>query len=230
VLAFELLLLVSQVQIPDLELLEVFVCNALKLCCVRKDTEGALDDSICLVLAVQALLHLFEATDSIEYLYQATVLTRHALSLELDSKSRPLALLASRLHLALGFGNVAFELYNHAKIKEMLHDTVSWVLLFRISQTHPFGSKGHRGFSADVEAEKTINAIRRMEDKTNDLLYAGVQGFCFDKTLELLELKHKLRWSLTKQVCLIERRRMARLRGAAIDRSLDLPFNGMAPF
>ncbi|KAL5382626.1 hypothetical protein DPSP01_006461 [Paraphaeosphaeria sporulosa] len=225
VLKFELLMIMSPPKEPDLTLLENFVENALRLWRLQLAVEAT--DAVCgsdaFLLAVEGLVYLFESTSLLEYLYQAAVLTRHAISLDRQQYGRGLALLSTRLHLRLGLGTIAFEHYNRVQVKEMLHDNVAWVPLSRISQSHPFGASGPRGFSADNELEKVISTLSRMENKIDDLLYGDLQHFMYDKAFDLLELKRKLRTSLTKHFCIIERRRIARLAGAPVDTNLDLP-------
>ncbi|KAJ4344407.1 uncharacterized protein N0V89_012149 [Didymosphaeria variabile] len=225
VLKFDLLMIVSLPVKPDPVILESFVENALRLWRLQLAAEGT--DAMCgsdtLSVAVEALIYLFEATSLSQYLYQAAVLARYALSLDRQQHSRSVALLSTRLHLKLGLGTFAFEHYGRVQIKEMLHDNVAWIALSRISQSHPFGASGPRGFSADDELEKVISTLSRMEKKIDDLLYADLQHFMYDKAFDLLELKRKLRTSLTKHFCIIERRRIARLAGAPVDPTLDLP-------
>ncbi|KAF9730806.1 hypothetical protein PMIN01_11675 [Paraphaeosphaeria minitans] len=225
VLKFELLMIVSSPENPGLAVLENFVENTLRLWRLQLAVEAT--DVVCgsdaFLLAVEGLVHLFEATSLPQYLYQAAVLTRHAISLDRQQYGRGLALLSTRLHLRLGLGTIAFEHYNRVQVKEMLHDNVAWVPLSRISQSHPFGASGPRGFSADNELEKVISTLSRMENKVDDLLYADLQHFMYDKAFDLLELKRKLRGSLTKHFCIIERRRIARLAGTPVDTTLDLP-------
>ncbi|KAJ4300904.1 hypothetical protein N0V90_002992 [Kalmusia sp. IMI 367209] len=225
VLEFELLMIVSIPYSPDPALLEKFVGNALRLWRIKINTSKADAQlaSSCIRIALQALIHLINVESRPRYLYQAATLVRYAISLDPQHQGRFLGLMSARIHLKLGLGSFAFEQYGLAKVKEMLHDTVSWVLLARISQSHPYSVTGPRGFSADAELEKVITAISRMEDRTDDLLYAGIQQFRYDKALDLLDLKNKLRLSLTKQFCITERRRIARFKGEPVDRSLDLP-------
>lgn len=228
VLKFELLMIVSLPKKPDVVVLENFVENSLRLWHLQLAAEET--DAVCgsdaLLLAVEALIYLFEATSLPQYLYQAAVLTRHSLSLDRQQYGRGLALLSTRLHLRLGLGTIAFEHYSRVHVKEMLHDNVAWIPLSRISQSHPFGASGPRGFSADNELEKVISTLSRMEKKVDDLLYVDLQQFLYDKAFDLLELKRKLRTSLTKHFCIIERRRIARLAGAPVDVALDLPLRG----
>ena len=65
-----------------------------------------------------------------------------------------------------------------------------------------------------------------MESKVDDFLYLGMQDFQYDQAIEMLDFKRHLKSSLTKHLCLIERRRIARLKSVAVDSSLDLPMEG----
>jgi N-terminal acetyltransferase B complex non-catalytic subunit len=221
-------MIVSLPKKPDLVVVENFVENALRLWRLQLVAEGT--DVACgsdaVFAAVAALIYLFEATSLPHYLYQAAVLTRYSLSLDRQQYCRNLALLSTRLHLKLGLGTIAFEHYGRVQVKEMLHDNVAWILLSRISQSHPFGASGPRGFSTDDELKKVISTLSRMEKKVDDLLYADLKQFMYDMAFDLLDLKRKLRTSLTKQFCIIERRRIARLAGAPVDMALELPFRG----
>lgn len=221
-------MIVSLPRTPAPIVLENFVGNALRLWRLQMATDGT--DSMCgsdtLFVAIEALIYLFEITSLSQYLYQAASLARYSLSLDIHRYGKNTALLSTRLHLKLGLGTFAFEHYGRAQIKEMLHDNVAWAALSRISQSHPFGANGPRGFSATDELEKVISTLSRMERKIDDLLYADMQHFLYDKAFELLELKRKLRTSLTKQFCIIERRRIARLMGSPVDNTLDLPLRG----
>lgn len=227
-LKFEFLLIVSLVKNPEVEVLEDFVGNALRLWHLQLAMEDA--QMVCasdsLRVALEALIKLFDVTIESHYLYQAAALARYSLSLDKNRQSKNMALLSTRLHLRLGLGTFAFEHYSRAQIKEMLHDNVAWVALSHISQSHPYGASGSRRFSADNELKKVIDTLQRMEDKVDDLLYMDLQRFIYDKAFDLLELKQKLHTSLTKHFCVIERRRIARLTGAHVDPTLDITLRG----
>lgn len=150
-------------------------------------------------------------------LLQATMLARHLVEKDKEKQNRTFALLAARLHLNIGLGTIAFRLFRHTKCKEMLVDTFSPYMLARISQTHPFDVKGYGGFSADEELEKVVGTIERMERKTNDYLYTDTPSFLWDQATDTLGLKRKLKSSLTKHMCVFERRRIARLRGESVE-------------
>jgi N-terminal acetyltransferase B complex non-catalytic subunit len=159
---------------------------------------------------------------------QAALFTRHALSNPASRDVRQLSIISTRLHLSLGLGSIAFEHYSYCRVKEMLHDTVSWILLTRISQTHPFDVDGENAFSADGELSRVITAIEKMEEKADAHLYNGITNFSYDTAVDMLQLKRKLRSSVTKHMCIIERRRIARLQGRTPGRDLDLNLKGMS--
>lgn len=159
----------------------------------------------------------FEFTPNSRILLQATMLARHLVSLDKNKENRTLALLAARLHLNLGLGKCAFQLYKDVKCKEMLLDTLSPYVLSRIAVTHPFEVKGYRGFSADEELAKVIGTIERMEKKIDDVLLTDLSSFVYDQAISNHVLKQKLHSSLTKHLCLSERRRMGRLKGESIE-------------
>ena len=157
-------------------------------------------------------------------LLQAAMFARHQVEVDKDKQNRTFSLLAARLHLNLGFGTVAFKLYAHAKCKEMLLDTLSPFMLSRISHTHPFEVKGYGGFSADAELAKVIATIQRMEKKTNSYLVTDISSFRWDQVVDTIGLRRKLNSSLTKHLCVAERRKLARLRGDSVEDLPRLPF------
>jgi N-terminal acetyltransferase B complex non-catalytic subunit len=161
--------------------------------------------------------HPFESTPNSRLLLQATMLARHLVACDKEKQDRPRALLAARLHLNLGLGKSGFQMYSYTKCKEMLVHTLSPYVLSRISLTHPFGAKGYQGFSAEEELGKAIGTMERMESKTDDTIYPDLQAFPWDQAIGLLTLRRKLKSSLTKHICSVERRRIARLKGEPVD-------------
>lgn len=161
--------------------------------------------------------HPFENTPNSRLLLQATMLSRHLVACDKDKQDRPRALLAARLHLNLGLGKCAFQMYSYTKCKEMLVHTLSPYILSRISTTHPFGAKGYQGFSAEEELGKAIGTMERMERKTDETICADLETLPWDQSMSLLYLKQKFRSSQTKHICNIERRRVARLKGESVE-------------
>jgi N-terminal acetyltransferase B complex non-catalytic subunit len=161
--------------------------------------------------------HPFGTTPNSRVLLQAAMLSRHLVASDKEKQDRPLALLAARLHLNLGLGKCAFQLYSHTKCKEMLVHTLSPYVLSRISLTHPYGARGYQGFSAEEELGKAIGTMERMERKIEETVCTDLQSLPWDQAMDLLAMKRKFKSSLTKHICNIERRRIARLKGEPID-------------
>jgi hypothetical protein len=221
---FEYMFAISQ---PDD--LNVNTLNSLLKMAIRMSLEWEKDsDSGCLVIYMLLRLHYkmvnisdhthpWETFMNARILLQATMFARHLVEMDKDKENRTFALLAARLHLNLGLGTVAFRLYRHTKCKEMLLDTLSPYMLSRISQTHPFEVKGYGGFSADEELARVIGTIETMEKKTDSYLFTDLPSFLWDQVTDTLELKRKLNGSLTKHLCVAERRKIARLKGEPLD-------------
>ncbi|XPT02151.1 hypothetical protein M3J09_011273 [Ascochyta lentis] len=146
-------------------------------------------------------------------LLQAAMLVRAAVERDTEKENRPLALLATRLHLNLGLGRVAFQMWKHVKVKEMLLDTLSPYLLSRIAETHPFDVKHHQGFSADKELKHVIDTIDRMSKVQEGLIFRDIKRFHWDSAMDLISMNEKLTSSLTRHTSVLERRRIARLKG-----------------
>ncbi|KAI8935899.1 hypothetical protein NX059_007411 [Plenodomus lindquistii] len=224
ILKFDYLLTISIPPSPSTHAKECLATKAIKFCFENPEvTDGAF-------VAIYTLLNLhyetndaemgfpaFEVAPSTRILLQATMLARHFAARDRHRENRTLSLLAARLHLNLGLGKSAFQLYSQSKLKEMLLDTLSLYVLSRISMTHPFEVKGYQGFSADDELAKVIGTIEKMERKTDTFIYTDLPSFIFDQVPDSLFLKRRLKSSLTKHLCITERRRIARLKGQSVD-------------
>ncbi|RMZ73963.1 cytoskeleton organization [Pyrenophora seminiperda CCB06] len=158
--------------------------------------------------------HPLGNTPNSRLLLQAAMLARHLVARDKENQDRTLALLAARLHLNLGLGKCAFQLYRLTKCKEMLLHTLSPYVLSRISLTHPFGAEN---FSAEEELERVIDTMHRMENKIEDTMIPDLRSITWDKTRGLVDLKQKFKSSLSKLICIAERRRVARLKGESVE-------------
>jgi N-terminal acetyltransferase B complex non-catalytic subunit len=213
--------------------MEAIFASVIDFGCLRKNkpSEGVIGIYTLLRMHHEAMGRDDDAAPNSRLLLQATMLARHLVACDQEKQDRPLALLAARLHLNLGLGQSAFQLYQHAKVKEMLVHTLSPYVLSRISITHPFDVKGREGFSAEEELEKALKTIERMDDKIEDNLYpkpdlnarrmkeltTPMESFPWDQAVDLLQNKRNFRLSLTNHICITERRRIARLKGDYID-------------
>lgn len=241
-LKIDYLLLILCIESPRARVIDAFIGNAFRL---YKIAAALSDESIheAGTLAIMGLLDLHNrvvdetsaAEDPLKFeqgnariLLQAAILARRLSAGDAEEHNRPLRLLAARIHLILGLPTIAFEQYRKARVKEMLQDTISYVFLSRISQIHPFDATGFNSFSPDAELSTVINAIQRMEARTDDFLYQDMQNFLYDQAFDLVEFKWRLKGSLTKHLCLIERRRVARLNGVQVDYTFDLNLKGVS--
>ena len=242
VVKFDYLLAISRPHPKNLthSIVEAFAANAFRLYALgARINDDCHQDAAILAIMGLLVLHAHQVDDVWDWedlsqrnmansrlLLQAGLFCQHVASKEKGKQNRPLLLLSTRLHIQLGFASIAFALYRQVGIKEILQDTLSHHFLARISQIHPHDVKGPKGFSPDDELSKVISTIKRMESKVDDFLYLGMQDFQYDQAIEMLDFKRHLKSSLTKHLCLIERRRIARLKSVAVDSSLDLPMEG----
>ncbi|KAJ4318333.1 hypothetical protein N0V94_004463, partial [Neodidymelliopsis sp. IMI 364377] len=168
-----------------------------------------------------------EGKDS-RLLLQAAMLVRGAVECDTEKENRTLCLLATRLHLNLGLGRAAFQLWKHVKVKEMLVDTLSPYLLSQIAQTHPFDVKHHQGFSADKELKHVIDTIDRMTRVQEGLIFRDIKRFHWDSAMDLISMNEKLTSSVTRHASVLERRRIARLKGEAAGDLPDVNYRGLS--
>lgn len=218
VLKFTYLIAVSlPTSSPPTETLQSLVERASKISqMLPKDQDATMLIAYCLTK-----LHLLNAESgdasdqNSRLLLQAAMLTRTAVDGDTEKHNRPLALLATRLHLNLGLGTVAFQVWKTVKpsIKEMLVDTLSPYLLSRIALTQPFDVKHHKGYSANAELKHVIDTVDRMSKVQEGLIFRDIKRFHWDSGMDLISMNEKLTTSLTRHTSVLERRRIARLKG-----------------
>ena len=227
VLKFTYLITVSLPEAqPSTETLELLLERATKI------SQSLPNDPDPIMLAIYCLTNLHQrsagssdsSAQNSRVLLQATMLARAAADRDTEKENRPLALLATRLHLNLGFGRIAFQLWKHVKVKEMLVDTLSPYLLSRSALTQPFDVKHHQGFSADKELKHVIDTIDRMSKVQENLIFRDVKRFHWDSAMDLISMNEKLTSSLTRHTAVLERRRLARLKGEPVNDLQDVDF------
>lgn len=211
------------------ETLEALVERAAKISqTLPKDPDPIMLIAYCLTyMQHQGTASDDNSAQSSRLLLQATMLVRAAVDRDTEKENRPLALLATRLHLDMGLGRVAFQLWRHVKVKEMLVDTLSPYLLSRIAITHPFDVKHHQGFSADKELKHVVDTIDRMRRVQEGLIFRDVKRFHWDSAFDLISMNDKLKASLTRHTAVLERRRIARLKGEPAGDLPDVNYSSM---
>ncbi|KAF2280833.1 uncharacterized protein EI97DRAFT_9361 [Westerdykella ornata] len=242
VLRFQYLLTVWSTQTTDADVVEAFVASALKTCKAARGINNEVYYEAGF-LAVQALSGyaqrvvsghhgLQKSSLASRMQYQAAVLAQRLTSGKQGKEQRKLLLYSVQLHVMLGLATIAFELYPHVRVKEMLTDTLSHSLLTRISHILPFESTGGgTKASADNELAHVIGKINKMEKTLSDLICKDkLEDFLYDSALGMLETRQSLLSSMTKHLCIMERRRIARLKGETIDESLELDLSSKSDY
>ncbi|OCL12708.1 hypothetical protein AOQ84DRAFT_385922 [Glonium stellatum] len=230
-LKFDYLLSISRPKRPKKNILEKFIRTCLLIYQVgdRFGLENHHDTGVLAVMGLVKLHYVDIQTSkrpSQRFLLQAASLLRSLTSGDKGNQNRPIVLLSIRLHTLLGLGSVALAQYSQVRTKEILHETISHLLLTRISVTHPFDSKppsSPRTIQPDSELDLAIRAFSRTIDKLNDFLGHDFEMFHYDQTSEICDLKNRLTFSLVKHIWILERRRIARLKGVPCDEE-DLDF------
>jgi N-terminal acetyltransferase B complex non-catalytic subunit len=155
--------------------------------------------------------------------YQAAIFSQRLKDAKEGKDQRRLILYSVRLHMLLGLATLGFELYRHARIKEMLTDTLSHHLLTGIALIHPFETNGVPQVSPDEELAGVIGKSEKMEKTMNEYLSSNSpKDYPYDSVIDMLSFKNALRSSLTKHICVVQRRRIARLKGEQPAESLNL--------
>lgn len=233
VLKFDYLFTISNRHRLEATVVEAFVANAIRLYKIgtRLNEEVRHDVASLAIFGLRVLAKIAHNPEIRDDAYcsvnnnrlelQAVFLARHFTSGQVANQERPLLLQSIGLYIQLGLASIAFEHYPHVRVKEMLNDTVSHILLTRISQIHPFDMPGKGAIHPDQELATVIRTIEKMESRVDDFLFSDMREFKYDQAFELLDLKRRLNSSLTKHLCVVERRRIARLKGETVDDSLD---------
>lgn len=155
--------------------------------------------------------------------YQAAILAQRLKDTKEGKDQRRVVLYSARLHMMLGLASLGFELYKHAKVKEMLTDTLSHYLLAAISHNHPFETTTAPQAFPDEELAAVVGKSEKMEKTLNDYLCSkSPQEYPYDSVVDMLDFKNALRSSLTKHLCVVQRRRIARFKGEQPAESLNL--------
>lgn len=157
--------------------------------------------------------------------YQAELLSQHLQCGRNWKDERVLVLYTVHLNTLLCLSSIAFQQYPIAKVKEMLNETVSQYLLNDISKIHPFDTTGFEKFSPDQELAAVVGKLDKMKRVIDGMLHSDIQDFKYGQALDLLKLRRRFASSLTKHLSMIDRRRIARLKGGVVDESFDLPLD-----
>ncbi|KAF2499190.1 hypothetical protein BU16DRAFT_523693 [Lophium mytilinum] len=231
-LKFDYLLNLSRPEAFDQTVLETFICNCIRLykLGVHIQHSSNYDAGLLAVMSLVKLHHCVvtaaEKTQIVQnarYLLQAAYLLQDMTAGSQGDENRQLVLVSIRVHTLLGLGNIALGLISDVKTKEFLYDTVAYTWLSRISLTFPLGSAKPKTTDPSSNLAAALQFYGKASRNINDFLKADIQTFQFDQGLELVDFKRKLDLSLVKHINVLERRRVARLKGVPCDEA-DLSF------
>ena len=177
-------------------------------------------------LVVLALLRkLLEQNES----HQKNLLFMQIISLlessnETESVDRQILLLLSRLYNCLGLGTALICTYRKLRIKDILNEPLAHVLYTRMSLNHPFSiSAFDFGLLEEYNRDPSLGASRVIDkyasaiETVNKLIADTHKTPVYNRMSEYMLLKRNLNGSRTKQIVVLERRRMSRLRGEQCD-------------
>lgn len=173
-------------------------------------------DDAC-ILAVMALIHLFNRGEN-------TALLRGALVLKfLLSRSKhnyDALLLLVRIYILMGAGSLAMKHYEQLKIKNSQNATISWILFTRLSSIHPFPVDPHISFGQEKAVCDPAHGLKvalewqkgsevQISRGINHILHNGQ----YKTLLEALSFLERSQHDLQKFINVIESRRIGRFTG-----------------
>ncbi|KAK4500476.1 hypothetical protein PRZ48_008665 [Zasmidium cellare] len=172
-------------------------------------------------LAVSGLVKLYADTNDTTYLIQAAFLSQRLLKHNEHIHEARLVLVY--LYMRLNLGSLALRVFDSLNVKEIQHDTVGHSIFTNLSITHPFWTQlpVRDWFEPHERTHKALGVYPRHEDKLADteagILEHSQTGMVFD----LHELRVNLRLSFVRRLILLEHRRIARLTGKGVSKSVS---------
>ena len=150
-----------------------------------------------------------------------------------ESDDRQIVLLLARLYKNLGFGSAFMCTYQKLRIKDILYEPLAHIFYTRISLSHPFPISSNEYAALEENArDPYLGAVRIINksiaaiDTINRLISDTHKTPIYNRLSEYVELKRKLNGSRTKQIVVIEKRRLSRFRNKICDEN-DLHETGM---
>lgn len=179
-------------------------------------------DDACL-LAATALLGLGEESGKRHYLLQAAVLLEGLL--ERSSSNSDAKILLVRIYSCLELGTLALQWYSSLQLKKSQLISLAHIMYTRISITHPHQmvSEKIRGgrktvFDPYQELKEILASyIETLGDTMPKLMFTALEDGAYDQLYEFFKFSGSLRHDFSRKMWILERRRMARLRGIPYD-------------
>jgi hypothetical protein len=151
--------------------------------------------------------------------------------------NRQVSMLLVQVLQKLGLTSLALVAYSTLEIKEIMHDTLSHMLYTRISSIHPFPAvTAHTKQSSKVVNDPWLGLHNVLNIYTPSILkilkFQGhaVGDFEYDQIGELQRLRNRLGSSLTRQLWILETRRIAFSRGSPDEAPFPKPMGEKYPY
>ena len=200
---------------------ENFILKALELCEYCSDlgqdllvTDNRPGDGAS-ILAATAFFQLSNEGNSAA-LFKAVALLDHLLTF---SKHNYQALLLQlRLYQILGTHSQAFKVYGRLYVKKMQHDTLAHNIVTRLSTSHPFpvattveDEDKVELFDPKCDIRQALKFFDTTKTSITRMSQLALEQGSYSEILEFLDVSFKIDNSFTKQMMLIEQRRIERL-------------------
>ncbi|KAI9863252.1 MAG: hypothetical protein M1824_000452 [Vezdaea acicularis] len=200
---------------------ENFILKALELCEYCSDlgqdllvTDNRPGDGAS-ILAATAFFQLSNEGNSAA-LFKAVALLDHLLTF---SKHNYQALLLQlRLYQILGTHSQAFKVYGRLYVKKMQYDTLAHNIVTRLSTSHPFSVASMvededkvELFDPKCDIRQALKFFDTTKTSITRMSQLALEQGSYSEILEFLDVSFKIDNSFTKQMMLIEQRRIERL-------------------
>ena len=217
--------------------LDSFLKNSFSLLKIARSSKPFQGRDLCYII-VLALLRILLMTDET---YHKNMLFMQIICLlesfiKYEPNDRQILLLISRLYGCLGFGSAHMCQYNRLRIKDVLNEPLAYILYTRISLNHPYpfapsdsGTLEEYSRDPNVGAARIIGKYASAIDTVTRLTSETHKNPVYNRISEYADLKRKLNGSRTKQIVVLEQRRMNRIRDEQCGGS-DLHETGIIPF
>ena len=209
------------------------ITNLYALLKVAKEINGSQTYEIYLLLAVALLECAALAQENERKLRVVQIACLLESAHEYMPENRQLSLLLVRIYCNLGLGSLFMYHFHKLKIKDILNEPLAHHLFTRISITHPLSLSSSRLGTVEESARDPYllgcHAIEKSVSATKNVnrLIANIQNNPLTSRLpEYIALKRDLSSSQTRQIVLLEHRRLVRLT-AKTSNTLHLSETGM---
>ena len=173
------------------------------------------------VLAAVAILHLQNQGTHHEKVLVAISILEIARSRSEDYYI--LTVLLVQLQAHLGLLSLAMRNFMKLSVKSMQWETVSHLILTRISTLHPASIGDANVFEPFIGCETVIKVLQSSDNALVRGIREGLRFNSYSNICNSVKMRSEIERSMSKQICTIEGRKLARWSGSDLDYQKDLP-------